>query len=33
MSASLQPDLGDGECETLFSHWHSNRLSVLKPIG
>jgi hypothetical protein len=28
MSVSLQHDLGDGTCEDLLSHWHSNGLSV-----
>jgi hypothetical protein len=30
MSVSLQHDLGDGTCEDLLSHWHSNGLSVLE---
>jgi hypothetical protein len=29
-SISSQPDLGDGTCENMLSHWHSNGLSALK---
>jgi hypothetical protein len=32
-SISSQPDLGDGTCEDLLSHWHSKRWSITEADG